>query len=79
VLSPQAEDPAEIIDFDEALFDRFTIQETASNSFDLDGYNTVFDVTQDTLVDYSRLRSVKIHNFLVSNFYQSLFCWSKEF
>jgi hypothetical protein len=37
LLSPQAEDPADIIDFDEALCGRLTIQETASNGFDLDG------------------------------------------
>jgi hypothetical protein len=51
LLSPRVEDPADIIDFDEALCGRLTIQETASNGFDLDGYNLVFDVTQGILVD----------------------------
>ena len=44
LVSPQAEDPAGIIDFDEALWRRLTTQEIASNCFDLDGYSLVFVV-----------------------------------
>jgi len=46
----QTKDLTEIINFEASLYDMLTIREIASSSFDLDAYNPVFDVIENTLL-----------------------------